>query len=576
MASATSNDPNAGPAFSPVLQQELEQIKTLIVSLMLSASPCIQSQLHQVGKHHFSKSWPSWGLTPRRCSWRPFQPPFLAKHIKHLLLKRLCGEPKLGSISEDGGSEPQEGLDKTFGFRKNFGAKYKLVQKFGRGSLGHVFSGRARKGELKDQPVAVKIISKAKMKTTLYIEDVRREVKILKALSGHKHLLKFYDAFEDDKYVYIVMELCEGGDLSDRIFESGGSCTEEETKVIVKQILSVVFILSSSGNYAPRLKARDAEIKLIDFNVSEIIREDEWLSDCIGTDVYIAPEVVRKAYSLEADLWSIRVITYYMLCGSWSFWADTRLGIYRLVKRSKPKFDDKPWPSVSPEAKDFVKRLLYKNQHKRMTASEALGHPWLSDESHPVPLDFLIYKFVGIYLILTPLRCAAQKYAQVCLSGYCLQALSKVLTEDQLVYLRAQFRLLEPNCDGSVSLENFKMALARNATDIMNESWVLEFLSQMESLANRKMYFEEFCAAAIDILHCEAVEGWQQIVSTAFEHFEQEGNCVIPYEEFCEELYISGPKALSSVQDYIRDSDGKLNLIGFIKLLGGSIRDFKK
>ncbi|OMO97938.1 hypothetical protein CCACVL1_04407 [Corchorus capsularis] len=151
-------------------------------------------------------------------------------------------------------------------------------------------------------------------------------------------------------------------------------------------------------------------------------------------------------------------------------------------------------------------------------------------------------------------------------------ALSKALTEDELVYLRAQFRLLEPNKDGSVSLENFKMALARNATDVMDESWVPDILSVMGPLGDRKMYFEEFCAAAMHILHLEAVDRWEQIVSTAFEHFEQEGNRVISDEEFCQELGITrkpSPAALSYVQDGIRNSDSKLNLTGYIKLLRG-------
>ncbi|OMP11056.1 exportin-2 [Corchorus olitorius] len=87
-------------AFSPILQQELEQIKILIHSLMLSASPRIQTRLCQL-LFVINKSWLSWSLTPRRCLWQPFLPPSLAKHIQALLLKRLCGHPKLGSISED-------------------------------------------------------------------------------------------------------------------------------------------------------------------------------------------------------------------------------------------------------------------------------------------------------------------------------------------------------------------------------------------------------------------------------------------------------------------------------------------
>ncbi|XWS76829.1 hypothetical protein CRYUN_Cryun01aG0211100 [Craigia yunnanensis] len=396
------------------------------------------------------------GSTPRRFFRRPFPPPSPAKHIKASLVKRLGGKPKEGPIPEDRRTEPEQALDKSFGYGKNFGAKYELGKEIGRGHFGHTCSARGKKGELKDQPIAVKIISKAKMTTAISIEDVRREVKILKALSGHKHLVKFYDACEDANNVYIVMELCEGGELLDRILARGGKYTEVDAKAIVVQILSVISFCHLQGvahrdlkpeNFLFTSGGEDADMKLIDFGLSDFIRPDERLNDIVGSAYYVAPEVLHRSYSLEADIWSIGVITYILLCGSRPFWARTESGIFRSVLRSDPNFDDLPWPSVSPEAKDFVKRLLNKDYRKRMTSVQALTHPWLQDDSRPISLDILIYKLVKSYLHATPFKRAA------------LKALSKALTEDELVYLRAQFRLLEPNRDGSVSLENFKMVI---------------------------------------------------------------------------------------------------------------------
>jgi serine/threonine protein kinase len=99
---------------------------------------------------------------------------------------------------------------------------------------------------------------------------------------------------------------------------------------------------------------------------------DQRLNDIVGSAYYVAPEVLHRSYSVEGDLWSIGVITYILLCGSRPFWARSESGIFRSVLRANPNFDDSPWPSISPEAKDFVKRLLNKDHRKRMTAAQAL------------------------------------------------------------------------------------------------------------------------------------------------------------------------------------------------------------
>lgn len=107
---------------------------------------------------------PARASTPRRFFRRPFPPPSPAKHIRASLAKRLGhGRPKDGPIPEDRGTEPEQALDKSFGYSKNFGAKYELGKEVGRGHFGHTCSARGKKGELKDHPVAVKIISKAKV-----------------------------------------------------------------------------------------------------------------------------------------------------------------------------------------------------------------------------------------------------------------------------------------------------------------------------------------------------------------------------------------------------------------------------
>ncbi|CAM8963796.1 unnamed protein product [Rhodiola kirilowii] len=503
--------------------------------------------------------------TPRRFFKWPLPPPSPAKHIKASLIKRFGpARPKEGPIPEES-TVGEQSLDKSFGYDTNFSEKYELGKEVGRGHFGHTCMAKGRKGDLKDRPLAVKIISKAKMTTAISIEDVRREVKILKALSGHKNLVHFYDSCEDQNNVYIIMELCEGGELLDRILSRGGKYSEEDAKTIVVQILNVVSFCHLQGvvhrdlkpeNFLFKTKSEDADMKLIDFGLSDFFRPDERLNDIVGSAYYVAPEVLHRSYSMEADIWSIGVITYILLCGSRPFWARTESGIFRAVLRADPNFNDTPWPSISAEAKDFVKRLLNKDYRKRMTAVQALSHPWLRDESQALPLDILIFKLVKSYLHASPLKRAAYK------------ALSKALTEDELLYLRAQYDLLKPDRDGQICLDNFRMALLENATDAMKESRVPDILSMMEILSHRKMDFEEFCAAAISTHQLEAVEGWEQIASTAFEYFEEEGNRVTSVEELARELSV-GSTAYSILKEWIRPSDGKLNSLGFTKFLHG-------
>ncbi|KAB2069707.1 hypothetical protein ES319_A08G110100v1 [Gossypium barbadense] len=507
---------------------------------------------------------PSPARTPGRKFRWPLPPPSPAKPIMAAIMRRKGSNqaaPMEGTIPEDG-----EGavLDKNFGYGKNLGAKFELGKEVGRGHFGHTCWAKGKKGELKGKSVAVKIISKAKMTSAISVEDVRREVKILKALSGHKNMIKFHDAFEDANNVYIVMELCEGGELLDRILSRGGRYTEGDAKNIIVQILSVVAFCHLQGvvhrdlkpeNFLFTTRDEDAPMKIIDFGLSDFIRPDQRMNDIVGSAYYVAPEVLHRSYSVEADMWSIGVITYILLCGSRPFWARTESGIFRSVLRADPNFDDSPWPSVSVEAKDFVKRLLNKDHRKRMTAAQALAHPWLQDNNRVVPLDILIYKLVKSYIRATPFRRAAQK------------ALSKALPDDALRYLTAQFRLLEPK-DGCVSLSNFKTALMKSRTDAMQESRVFDIINVMEPLYYKKMDFEEFCAAAISTYQLEASEEWESIASTAFEYFEQDGNKVISVEELALELNL-GPSAHSLLKDWIRVSDGKLSFLGYTKFLHG-------
>ncbi|KAJ9562261.1 hypothetical protein OSB04_007421 [Centaurea solstitialis] len=507
--------------------------------------------------------------TPRRFFRRPFPPPSPAKHIKSVLARRHGSvKPNEAAIPEGGEAEGVSGLDKSFGFSKHFGSKYEVGEEVGRGHFGYTCKAKFKKGELKGKEVAVKVIPKSKMTTAIAIEDVRREVKILKALSGHNNLVHFYDAYEDHEKVYVVMELCEGGELLDRILSRGGKYTEDDAKAVLIQILNVVAFCHLQGvvhrdlkpeNFLFTSKDENSPLKAIDFGLSDFVKPDERLNDIVGSAYYVAPEVLHRSYSTEADVWSIGVIAYILLCGSRPFWARSESGIFRAVLKADPSFDEVPWPTLSSEAKDFVKRLLNKDPRKRMTAAQGLSHPWIRNSVEvKVPLDISILRLMKGYMRSSALRKAA------------LRALSKTLTVDELFYLKEQFALLEPSKNGSISMENIKTALTKHATDAMKESRIHDFLASLSALQYRRMDFEEFCAAATNIYQLEALDRWEQHARCAYELFEKDGNRAIMIEELASELGLSPSVPVHAVlHDWIRHTDGKLSFLGFVKLLHG-------
>ncbi|KAF5750298.1 CDPK-related kinase 7-like [Tripterygium wilfordii] len=513
--------------------------------------------------------------TPLRLLKRPFPPPSPAKHIRALLARRHGSvKPNEASIPE--GSEGEIGLDKNFGYSKQFVSHYELGEEMGRGHFGYTCSARGKKGSMKGQDVAVKVIPKSKMTTAIAIEDVRREVKILRALTGHKNLVQFYDAYEDDENVYIAMELCEGGELLDRILSRGGKYSEEDAKIVLVQILNFVAFCHLQGvvhrdlkpeNFLFTTKEDNSTLKAIDFGLSDYVRPDERLNDIVGSAYYVAPEVLHRSYGTEADMWSIGVMAYILLCGSRPFWARTESGIFRAVLKADPSFDEAPWPSLSPEAIDFVKRLLNKDYRKRLTAAQALSHPWLANHHDTkIPLDTIVFKLARAYTCSSSLRKSA------------LGALAKTLTVSQLAYLREQFTLLGPTKNGFISMQSLKTAVVSNSTNAMKDSRVLDYVQMVGSIQYRKLDFEEFCAAAISVHQLEGMDCWEQHATRAYELFDKDGNRPIMIEELASELGLSPSVPVHLVlQDWIRHSDGKLSFLGFVRLLHGvSSRTFQK
>ncbi|KAI9343946.1 kinase-like domain-containing protein [Obelidium mucronatum] len=232
---------------------------------------------------------------------------------------------------------------------------------------------------------AAKVISKRLMAGKE--DSILNEIDILKRVSkGHRNIVTLHDYFETPNNLYLVMDLCTGGELFDRIVERG-SFYEEDAADIVKTILSATAYLHANHVVHRDIKpenilfrSKDSnELVLADFGLSKIANANESnLKTLVGTYGYIAPEILRqKGYTSSVDIWSIGVIAYFLLSGYTPFNGDNMLQDILDGRYAFQPYEY--WVDISQLAQDFITRTVMLDPRKRMSAEDALEHPWILD-----------------------------------------------------------------------------------------------------------------------------------------------------------------------------------------------------
>ncbi|XP_033514247.1 calcium-dependent protein kinase 28-like [Nicotiana tomentosiformis] len=452
-----------------------------------------------------------------------------------------------------------------FGYDKDFDKRFTIGKLLGHGQFGYTYVATHKSN---GDRVAVKRIEKNKMVLPIAVEDVKREVKILKALSGHENVVQFNNAFEDDNYVYIVMELCEGGELLDRILAKKDSrYAEKDAAIVVRQMLKVAAQCHLHGlvhrdmkpeNFLFKSSKEDSPLKATDFGLSDFIRPGKKFQDIVGSAYYVAPEVLKRRSGPESDVWSIGVITYILLCGRRPFWDKTEDGIFKEVLRNKPDFRRKPWPTISNSAKDFVKKLLVKDPRARLTAAQALSHPWVREggDASEIPLDISVLSNMRQFV----------KYSR--LKQFALRALASTVDEEELADVRDQFSAIDVDKNGVISLEEMRQALAKDLPWKMKESRVLEILQAIDSNTDGLVDFPEFVAATLHVHQLEEHNSikWQERSQAAFEEFDVDRDGFITPEELRMHTGLKG-SIDPLLEEADIDKDGKISLSEFRRLL---------
>jgi calcium-dependent protein kinase len=436
-------------------------------------------------------------------------------------------------------------------------------------TLGEGSYGQVMKARHKDTQVvrAVKAIDVAKISDPARFQA---EVEIQQSLD-HPHIVKLYETFKDKKRYYLVMELCTGGELFDRIVEEseakgeGAAFDEVAASKILQQIMGAINYLHAKNychrdikpeNFLMQNKDREAPIKVIDFGLAKNFTpgKDE-LRTKAGTPYYVAPEVLgdhkKKGYSEKCDIWSCGVLAYIILCGYPPFYGDTDSQILRMVKRGKYEYPSPDWDGISTQAKDFIDKMLTMDSSKRPTAEQMVEHSWLKTAK---PRQASLPKDLGNRL--SKFRTGGK------LKKVVLTLIAQQMSEEEIKSLIATFEDIDKDRSGTLSPKEIQAAMQKHKLSMPAD--LAQAMEQMDTDGSGTIDYTEFIAATLT--HQQYCK--KEVLWAAFRKFDVDESGSITLDEIKKVLQDENVERLNALfQEGDTNQDGKITFEEFCNMM---------
>ena len=443
---------------------------------------------------------------------------------------------------------------------------YKFKEVLGGGHFGTVRIGHRRDEEPKIF-YAIKSISKKNL-SNKDLEDLMREVEILSSLD-HPNIIKFYESYNDQFYFHIVMELCKGKEVFDKIIEEG-HITEQKVAKYIYKVLSAIAYCHSNGITHRDLKPEnilfensdnDAEIKLIDFGLSrKFDSSEEKMHTILGTPYYVAPEVLKGDYDEKCDIWSVGALTYIMLSGDPPFNGNSNNEIFNKIMNSDIVFKKEKWKNISKEAIDFVRKCMVKNSEGRFCAIKAIEHPWFQS------ISVQVHSSVNLPSdILENLRnfSSPQK-----LKKLVLKFLVNTVNEKEIKKLRKAFYAIDVDHTGLISKDELKNAFTLAGLKISEEE-TQKIIDSAEDGNNERLDYSEFLIAS---LNQKTFIDKEKLIS-AFKYFDVDDSGYIDSTDIKNAMLRSGKQVINTedidkIIEEVNQTNKKISLEEFLKIFG--------
>jgi calcium-dependent protein kinase len=360
--------------------------------------------------------------------------------------------------------------------------QYRLKELIGHGRFGRVFLAETK--ELKK--VAIKAITKQDSPNKLLME----EVKIL-AEVDHPNIIKYLTHYESEQYLFVATEYCDGGDLFQKIIDQG-KFSEDEAVVIMEKLLRAINHCHHQGIIHRDLKPENIlytskrVLKIIDFGIS--VKSDSTANEKLaGTAEYIAPEIfVDEIYTTACDIWSLGVIMHVLLSSCLPISGETLGEIeLRVIRYAGPTFKHKVWENISEEGKDLLKKMLDPDHKTRITAAEALRHPWFTS------------RITHGEIRCTEIMKALKEYSEFSKTKKStFEFVVKHMSEEELNEFRRTFLELDREMNGLLTCSELEKSLAASQHNMTTKE-IEELIRRINLNGQAFISYSSFLAALI-------------------------------------------------------------------------------
>lgn len=371
---------------------------------------------------------------------------------------------------------------------------------------------------------AVKCLDISKIKTEDQLQQLRQEIEIMCRLD-HPHIVRLEEVYENEDEIYLIQELCQGGDLFDALDnQEQGVYTEQQCVALVKQMLSSLRYLHSKGivhrdlkleNFLFTTSSEDSSfLHMIDFGLAKHFSSDKAeLHDHVGTPYTVAPEVISSpTYDEKCDVWAIGVLTFLLLSGETPFGGDCQeddlMEVRQNILNANYAFYPDQWAGISAEAKDFISQLLVLNPNDRPNPIQCQSHPWLQKFNSTNGNTHNSNDNPNVVQSLMEF----QEYSTM--QRLLREVLSYTLLPEQIGELKQEFLKIDVQGTGEICFSDFKRVLLSSSKDQSEETMRQIFNSlripqQVSPTSNNckegepTIHWHEFIAAELSLCHVD-------------------------------------------------------------------------